>query len=138
MKDGEGIEKIWKDRKRILGMPISFTKYSMSNDRMFVEKGLISVDFEEILLYRIRDISMKITLWQRIFGVGTINLTTSDKSAPTLEIKNIKNPRNTKELIHRQIEAAKKANRIRVGEILEDNNDGCDCCGDDNDSNVVM
>ena len=33
---------IWKDRKRILGMPISFTKYAMNEDRLFVEKGPVS------------------------------------------------------------------------------------------------
>lgn len=138
MRDGDGVQKIWKDRKRILGMPITFTKYSMSEDRMFVEKGLLSVDFEEVLLYRIRDISMSITLWQRIFGVGTIILTTSDKTAPVLEIKNIKSPRNTKEMIHSQIETSKRENRMRVGEILEDNDTHeCDCA-DGSDSDIII
>ena len=31
---------VWKDRKRICGLPITFTKYSMSEDRLFLETGL--------------------------------------------------------------------------------------------------
>ena len=113
----------WSDRSRILGMPITFTKYSMSDDRIFCEKGLLSVKFEEILLYRVRDISMKITLGQRIFGVGNILLQSSDKTSPVLELKNIKNPREVKEMIHRQVEEIKVQRRMRFGEILEDPSD---------------
>ena len=38
------MELIWKDRKRILGMPITFTKYSMSKDRLFLETGLLNMN----------------------------------------------------------------------------------------------
>ena len=83
-------------------------------------KGLLNMKFEEILLYRVRDISMKITLGQRIFGVGSILLQSSDKTAPVLEIKNIKNPREVKEMIHEQVEEVKVQRRMRFGEVLED------------------
>lgn len=120
MSTKDKITMKWSDRSRILGMPITFTKYSMSDDRIFCEKGLLSVKFEEILLYRVRDISMKITLGQRIFGVGSILLQSSDKTSPVLELKNIKNPREVKEMIHRQVEEIKVQRRMRFGEILED------------------
>ena len=61
------MELIWKDRKRILGMPITFTKYSMSKDRLFLETGLLNMNQEEILLYRVRDIRIHISLCQRLF-----------------------------------------------------------------------
>ena len=123
MSTKDKITMKWFDRSRILGMPITFTKYSMSDDRIFCEKGLLSVKFEEILLYRVRDISMKITLGQRIFGVGSILLQSSDKTSPVLELKNIKNPREVKEMIHRQVEEIKEQRRLRFGEILEDPSD---------------
>ena len=66
-----GIDTIWEDRKRILGMPISFTKYYLSEDRLFVQTGLLSMKIEETLLYRVTDISARVGLFQRIFGVGT-------------------------------------------------------------------
>ena len=119
----ENIQTRWSDRSRIFGLPITFTKYSMSDDRIFFEKGLLNMKFEEILLYRVRDISMKITLGQRIFGVGSILLQSSDKTAPVLEIKNVKNPRQVKEMIHQQVEQVKEQRRMRFGEVLEDPTD---------------
>ena len=117
------MEYIWKDRKRYFGLPISFTKYSLSEDRIFLETGLLTTNLDEILLYRIRDISLRITLWQRIFGVGTVMLVSSDKSTPELELKNIKHPRDVKELIHKQVEEMKLARRLRIGEVLDDGDD---------------
>lgn len=124
----ENIQTRWSDRSRIFGLPITFTKYSMSDDRIFCEKGLLNMKFEEILLYRVRDISMKITLGQRIFGVGSILLQSSDKTAPVLEIKNVKNPRQVKEMIHQQVEQVKEQRRMRFGEVLEDPTDDMPDC----------
>lgn len=112
------IEYIWSDRKRVLGLPITFTRYFLSEDRLFLETGLLSTQCEEILLYRVRDISMSISLGQRIFGVGTVTIQSSDKTMPVLELKNIKAPRDTKELIHEAVEEMKRSRRMRVGEIL--------------------
>ena len=109
---------LWHDRRRRLGMPLSFTRYGLSEDRLFLEKGLLSTNFDEILLYRVRDISLKISLYQRLFGVGPITVQSSDKSLPTLELKNIKRPRETKELIHQTVEELKIARRMRVGETI--------------------
>ena len=120
MKDN--IDLLWKDRRRYFGLPISFTKYSMSDDRLFVESGFFNLHCEEILLYRVRDICMHLSLFERIFGVGTIALETSDKSASKIELKSVKNPRQVKEMIHRQVEEMKIQRRMHFGEILDDDN----------------
>ncbi len=78
---------IWKDRKRVLGMPLTFTKYSLSEDRIFLQTGFLNLEEEEILLYRVRDLSVKRSLGQRIFGVGSVLVHSSDKSMPHLVIK---------------------------------------------------
>lgn len=114
------MEYLWKDRKRHLGLPLSFTRYALSEDRLFLSVGFFSIKDEEILLYRIRDISTSRSLWQRIFGVGTITVVSSDKTAPTLLLKNVKNPLDVKEMLHRQVEEVKIRRRIRVGEIMTD------------------
>ena len=110
---------LWKDRKRVLGLPLSFTKYSMSEDRIFYETGLLNTKLDEILLYRVLDISLSISLGQRLFGVGTIILKSSDKTLPELIIKNIKRPREVKEIIHHQVEEIKLARKMRVSELLD-------------------
>ena len=101
-----------------MGLPLSFTRYSLSDDRLFVSIGFLNIKDEEVLLYRIRDINTSRTLWQRLFGVGTITVISSDKTQPTMVLQNVKNPMEVKELLHEQVEAMKIRRRVRVGEIM--------------------
>ena len=119
---------IWKDRKRFLGMPLSFTRYALTEDRLFHSIGFLNIRDDEILLYRVRDIDTSRNLWQRLFGVGTVVVMSSDKSMPNLVLKNIKDPVAVKELIHEQVEEMKLRRRVRVGEIM-----GTDLGDDDTD-----
>ncbi|MDO5585423.1 MAG: PH domain-containing protein [Dialister sp.] len=122
----EPIEYLWKDHKRHLGLPLSFTKYSLSEDRLFCETGFLNIKSDEVLLYRVRDLQLTITLGQRIFGVGTVCVVSSDKSIPHLDLKNVKHPREVKELIHKHVEEAKDKRRMRTTELVgvEDGGDG--------------
>lgn len=107
---------LWRDKKRYLGLPISFTTYSVSNDRLFRDTGVFNRKYEEVLLYRVRDISLSRSLGQMLFGVGTITIFSSDKSANKLEIVNVKSPKQVKELIHELVEEAKVRRGFRFGE----------------------
>ncbi|MBR1972197.1 MAG: PH domain-containing protein [Oscillospiraceae bacterium] len=121
------IEYLWQDRKRYFGLPLSFTRYSLSEDRLFTSVGFLNIKDDEILLYRVRDIDTSRTLWQRLFGVGTVIVASSDKTMPNLVLKNIKDPIFVKELIHKQVEEMKIKRRVRFGEIMTDaDNDGID------------
>ena len=123
------IEYLWKDRKRYFGLPLSFTRYCLSEDRLFISEGFLSIRDDEVLLYRVRDIDTRRTLWQRLFGVGTVTVLSSDKTMPTLVLKNIKDPIMVKELIHNQVEETKIKRRVRFGEIMGtdlDNDDELD------------
>ena len=118
------IQYLWKDRKRYFGLPLSFTRYQLSEDRLFISVGFLNIKDDEILLYRVRDIDTNRTLWQRLFGVGTITVMSSDKTMPTLELKNVKDPVFVKELIHKQVEEMKIKRRVRFGEIMTTDADG--------------
>lgn len=123
------IAYLWKDRKRYFGLPLSFTRYSLSEDRLFVSEGLLNIRDDEVLLYRVRDIDTRRSLWQRLFGVGTVTVVSSDKTMPNLVLKNIKDPVMVKELIHKQVEEVKIQRRVRFGEIMGtdlDNDDELD------------
>lgn len=123
------LEYLWKDRKRFAGLPLSFTRYKLTEDRLFVETGFLSTRYEEIVLYRIKDISLKRTLWQKICGVGTITVQSSDKTTPLLVIKNVKKSFTVKELLHESVEQQKLARRYRISEVIGDDSDD----DDDND-----
>ena len=120
----EPIKYLWKDRKRYFGLPLSFTRYSLSEDRLFLEKGFLNINVDEVLLYRVRDLELNLKFTQRIFGVGTVWVHSSDQSIPHLELKNVKQPREVKEMIHRAVEEAKEKRSMRTMEIMGGANGG--------------
>ncbi len=111
-------EKIlWRDRKRILGMPISFTVYQVDNERFTSRKGLFRTETNEILLYRILDIKLVRTFGQKIFGVGTITLYSADQSNNMAEIKNVKKSRDVQRFISQIVERQRVAKGLTGREI---------------------
>ena len=117
---------LWHDRKRHFGLPISFTKYSMSEDRLFVETGFFNLEQNEVRLYRILDLQLKRSLGQRIFGVGSIIVSSSDKSLGTFEIINVKHSANVKEMLSVQVEQQREAKRVYTRENMVDDVDDND------------
>jgi len=109
---------LWNDRKRILGMPISFTRYSVEEDRLLTQKGLFKTEVDEILLYRILDIKLVKTLGQKLFGVGTITLYTADSNQPTFEVKNIKHPDKVRRFLSRIVEQCREEKRVQGREMF--------------------
>ena len=58
---------LWKDRKRYLGLPISFTRYEITPTRLLFAAVYSLAIRKEALLYRVLDLKRKRTLWQKIF-----------------------------------------------------------------------
>lgn len=108
---------LWKDRKRILGMPISFTRYEVTDDRLTTHVGFFHTETDEILLYRVLDIKMRRSLGQKMFGVGTITLYCADKSDSMLELKNIKKPDAVRRFLSKVVEQERTLKGITGREI---------------------
>lgn len=110
---------IWQDRKRpIFGLPLSFTKYKLTDEKLLIETGVLTIAQEEIRLYRIMDISVKCSLLQRIFNVGTIHCCSADKSCPEFDIKDVKNAIQVKELLSKNVEEERQRKRIGTREYM--------------------
>ena len=110
---------VWKDRKRIIfGLPWTFTRYSLTQDKLVVDTGFISRKEDEIRLYRILDISLDRPLSQRIWGLGTIRLNTADKTLPEISIKRIKNAKNVKDMLSEMVEKERDEKRIAAREFM--------------------
>lgn len=111
---------VWKDRKRIIfGLPWSFTRYSLSEDRFFISKGFFNINEDEVRLYRIMDLSLERKLWQRMFGLGTIICCSSDKTLGDFEIKNIKNSHDVKEMLSEMVEAERTRKKVSSHEFMK-------------------
>ena len=114
----------WKDRKRIIfGLPWTFTKYSLTEDRLFISTGLLSTKEDEVRLYRIQDLTVTRSLSQRIFGMGTILVNSSDKTLGDFEIKNIKNVMDVKEQLSALVEIQRDQKRVYTRENISGNSE---------------
>ena len=114
-------EILWWDRKRtIFGLPLSFTVYSLTGEKLLIDTGFLNKKQEEIMLFRITDVTLERKLSQRIFGVGTIHCCSADKTTPEFDIKNVKNSQEIKELLSKEVFRERKANRVSSREILYD------------------
>ncbi len=126
------ITYIWQDRKRtFLGLPLSFTKYMLTEDRLFVEKGFLNSVLDEENLYRVRDVRVNRSLGQKLFGVGTVTVYSTDASNGETVLESIKQPIEVKEEIVRLVDEARRKHNIRASEMLMDAPDHlCDHDGD--------
>jgi len=124
----------WKDRKRILGLPITFTKYSVRENRLFYSRGLFNTVEEELLIYRILDVKLSRSFGEKLFGVGTVTLFTADKTNPELRLTHIKRPKDVRDLISKMVEAERSRLNIRGKELFgvadQDANGQMDSNGD--------
>ncbi|MBE6569123.1 MAG: PH domain-containing protein [Ruminococcaceae bacterium] len=116
---------IWHDRKRIFfGLPWTFTTYGLNENSLFIKRGIFNISEEEIRLYRILDITLKRSFWERLFGLGTLHLCTADKSTPEIDILHIPAPKEVRTLLSDKVEEARSERYVGVREFIGDEEDG--------------
>ena len=116
----QNMEYVWKDRKRIIfGLPWSFTRYRLTKDKLIVDTGFFTRHEDEVRLYRIMDISLRRSLRERIWGLGTIHCCSGDKTMPEFDIKRIKKPRQIKEMLSQMIEEERLERRVGTREFMD-------------------
>ena len=113
------INTIWKARKRnFLGLPWTFTVYGFSEDRLYIKTGMLSTREDEVRLYRITDIGLTRSFWQRIMGMGSIQIYSSDQSMGDFQLVNIKDSENVKEQLSQLIEKERQEKRVSSREFI--------------------
>lgn len=66
---------VWKSQKRnAIGLPFTFTKYILYDDKLVIRRGFLNIVEDEIELYRVKDKRIEIPFIGRIFNYGTIRL----------------------------------------------------------------
>ena len=121
------VTPVWKDRKRIIfALPFTFTTYALTKEKLLIRTGILNTKEEEIRLYRIMDVTLKRSLWERLFGLGTIHCCSADKSTPEFDIKWIPDSAAVKEKLSDLVEAERMAKRVSGREFMTDVDDGED------------
>lgn len=111
-------EIIWTGKKCILGMPISFTRYILTESKLITRIGLLSLREDEIELYRVYDKSMKLPFGQRLVGCGTITLLSKDSDTPQKVLQSIKRPREVKRLIDEAVQLQRDKYSVRGRDMM--------------------
>ncbi len=114
-------ELIMRERKRwgFFGIPWTFTKYNLFKKKMVIQTGLFKTVENEILLYRIVDVTYSRALFQKLFKLGTIVVHARDKTTPVLVIKNIKHSRDFKDKLSEMVEQDRIRMKMRQSEFVD-------------------
>lgn len=111
-------EVIWTGKKCILGLPISFTRYILTDIKLITKRGFLNIKEDEIELYRIYDKSILLSFGQRIVGCGTIKLLSKDSDTPVKELVSIKKPREVKRILDEAVQAQRDKYSVRGREMV--------------------
>ncbi len=97
------------ERKRWLffGLPFTFTKYTIKEDMITVDTGLLKTVENDCYMYKVQDVQLTATLMEKMFRLGTVICFTGDTTDPRLELVHIKNARVVKEFILEMSEKAR-------------------------------
>lgn len=110
---------IWTDKKRtIFGLPISFTRYFLTEKKFITRKGFLNIVEDEFDLYRVKDKKLVLPFGQRIFGCGTVIINVKDVDTPQKEVKSIKEPRKFLQLLDEQVEKLRDTYSIRGRDMI--------------------
>ncbi|MDE5765131.1 MAG: PH domain-containing protein [Ruminococcus sp.] len=113
------IDYVWTDKKRTLfGLPLSFTRYYITETKLITRTGFLNISEDEIELYKIMDKKINYPLGQRIVGCGTIIIYSKDIDTPTKEIKSIKNVRKVSDTIDKYINQMRDRYGIRGRDMV--------------------
>ena len=78
------------------------TSYTVTNQRVLIEQGVVTKTVDEIDLRYVDDTQFQQTLVDRILGIGNVTLISSDKTSPRYMLRSVKDPRGVRELVRAQ------------------------------------
>ena len=101
----------------IIYLKTRFTVYEVTNQRIKLKTGILNQEIDECELYRVRDYKVVKPFFQRIFGLGKIELVTSDRSNSNINLNGIKDPENLYNLIRDNVEKIRRKTGTREIEV---------------------
>ena len=113
MMEKEGEQKEFVERKRwlFLGLPFTFTKYTVNEEVITINSGFLNKKENDCYLYKVQDVELITSLAERIVGVGTVACYTGDNTHPQLFITHVKHAKEIKDFILRTSEVARRKRR---------------------------
>ena len=103
----------YTEKKRVVffALPLSFTTYGIKEDLITVDRGFFNKEENDCYMYKVQDVKLTTSLFERMFGLGTITCFTGDVTDKTLILTHIKNAKEIKDYILKASEEARRKRR---------------------------
>jgi len=89
-------------------------QYALSTRRLTIKQGLVSTSIDDIALWRIKDVDVRQTLWERLGGVGALIIVSTDAVEPVAVLHGVRDPREVQRLLRNQIDRCRQTDGVRA------------------------
>ncbi len=120
----------FKERKRwlFLGLPWTFTVYTVKDDMITIDRGFLSKQQDDCYMYKVQDVELVRSFWERMVGLGTVRCFTGDTTDKELQIKHVRHAKEIKDFIFDASEKARikrrTVNMLDIGNGVDIDADG--------------
>ena len=102
----------------VLGILIRYlltrtTVYELTSQRLRKTSGILHKKLDELELYRVKDSTLEQPLLLRMFGLGNINVLSSDATMPMVQINAVPGAYDMREKLRVAVEAERDRKRVR-------------------------
>lgn len=101
-------------------LAVKCTRYTLTSERLRKSTGILSKHFDDVELYRVKDMTISQPFIQRLVGLGTLALVTSDATTPTVVLPAIADPHRVHDLLRAEVERRRRERGVRELDVFDD------------------
>jgi uncharacterized membrane protein YdbT with pleckstrin-like domain len=92
-------------------------RFTLTSERLKMASGVFTRRTDEVELYRVKDTALTEPFFLRLFGLGTIELTTTDATTPVVVLPAIAEAGQVRERIRTHVELSRQRRGVRDVEV---------------------
>ncbi len=116
-----------KKRWALFGLPFTFTRYTIEDEKLVINRGFLNTTEDDCYLYKILDLKLERSLIERMFKLGTVVCYTGDVTDKVLKLVHIRHSSEIKDFIFEKSEEMRRKRRtlntLSLTQGLEDIDD---------------